>query len=260
MITFDKIVSKLWKQKGELLNIYDIWSIYDPDFSVSNKKHAREIYKIIYRLKADKTIFPIRNSLYYISYWESADLTQILDSKYWKIVKKLISDETWWKYLIGGKKSLEIHLKDYSIHNKLIVYTKDIQKIITINGDLKVYFKIFKPWKSSKISFNSILEFFSESLIFEWINLRVSNKELSILDSLLLSEKDSWIDDYLLKKFLTKYNKSLSREILWKLIKIRYISSINRLRSISKNNNYDKLYSDCLDIIKVEWANCFLSL
>lgn len=241
--------------------MYDIGRIFDPDFSPNDRKHLLEIYKLIYRLKASKVIFPIRNSLYYISWWEDVSLAEILDSDYWKIVKKLIKDETWWKYLVGGKKSLEIHMKDYSIHNKLIVYTKDVQKIITVNWDLKVYFKIFKPWKSSsKTSFNHVFESYSEIFHFEWINLKVANKELSILDSLLLSEKNAWIDDYLIKKFLSKYYKSLSRPILWKLVKIKYISSINRLRTISKNLNYTHLYEDCLDVIKVEWANCFLTL
>lgn len=260
MITFNKIVNKLWKLDWKILSIYDIWDIIDPDFSKWNKKHIQEIYKIIYRLKSNNIITTLKNWLYFISLNSSIREVDIIDSHYWDIVSKIIKDETNWTYFIWWNKSLELHLKDYSIQNKLIVYTKDIQKIININSILRIQFKIFSPWKNSKkFSFNSLNKYLTKISINN-INFLVAWEELALLDSLILADNKLWIDNYLILKYLKKFEKYLSRERLWEIVRIKYISAINRLRIIAQNNKLEKLYQACLDIIKKEWANCFLSL
>lgn len=261
MITFDKIVKKLWKQSWKILNLYDIWSIIDPDFSKWNKKHVIEIYKIIYRLKAINVIFPFKSWLYYVSNREILREVDIVDDNYWNIAHKIIKDETSWDYFISWVKSLEIFLKDYSIQNKLIVYTKDTQKNIQINSDYSIVFKKFLSWKTeSKTSFYNMTKNYTKKIKINSIQFNISCEELSLLDSLLISDSKLWINNYLIMKFLKKFEKYLSRDILWRLVKIKYISSINRLRIIAQNNKLDNLYKTCLDIIKIEWANCFLSL
>lgn len=261
MITFDKIVKKLLKYENSILNIKDIWEIIDPDFSSWNKKHIAEIYKTIYRLKSNNLIFPIKSWLYYINYDKNVRKIDIIDNNYWKIIKKIIIDETAWDYIIWWDKSLEVHLKDYSIHNTLIVYTKNINKTIGISWNLRVKFIILKAWKknSNKYNFN-YLHKFSQKTSINGIDFCIAWEEFSILDSLIINNIKNWIDNYQIAKFLKKYSNYLDRDILWALVKYRYISSINRLRIISKNNDNVYLYKICLDIIKKEWANCFLTL
>jgi len=260
MITFDKIVHKLWKQMWKIFSIEDIWDIFDPDYSIWNKKHKTEIYKIIYRLKSSNVIFPLKNWLYYINNGLDVREIDIIDNNYWQIVQKIIKDESEWNYFIWWNKSLELHLKDYSIQNKLIVYTKDIQKTVQINSNYLIMFKTFKPWVSSKkFSFNYLKQYLSKIQINN-INFLVAWEELALLDSLLLADNKLWIDNYLILKYLKKFEKYLSREKLWEIVRIKYISAINRLRIITQNNKLDNLYKICLDIIKNEWANCFLSL
>lgn len=260
MITFDKIVNKLWKQMWKILSIKDIWDIFDPDYSKWNKKHKTEVYKLIYRLKSTNIIFPLKNWLYYINIGSDLREIDIIDDNYWQIVLKIIKDETEWNYFIWWNKSLELHLKDFSIQNKLIVYTKDIQKTVQINSNYSIVFKIFNPWiNSKKFSFNSLKQYLVKMQINN-LNFMVAWEELALLDSLILSDNKAWIDNYLILKYLKKFEKYISREKMWEIVRIKYISSINRLRIISQKNKLDNLYKICLDIIKNEWANCFLSL
>lgn len=261
MITFDKIVNKLLKLDKKVLSISDIWLIIDPDFDKWNKKYLNEIYKIIYRLKSNSIIFPLKNWLYYLSKHIDIREIDIINNNYWDIVLKIIRDETNSNYIIAGNKSIEIHLKDYSIQSSLIVYTKDIQKNISINSQYKIQFKILSP--GSKINKNhnfNFLKKYSSKVKISNLDFNIASEELSILDSLLIKNSKAWIDNYLINKFLIKYSKYLSREKLWELVKYRYISSINRLRQITKLSGDIKLYNICLDIIKLEWANCFLTI
>lgn len=262
MINFDKIVNKLWKQENSIINIKDIWNIIDPDFSNWNKKHLSEIYKIIYRLKAWNIILPIKNWLYFVSNWKIFREIDIISDYYWQIVAKIVKVETNWNYIIAGNKALEIHLKDYSIQNNLIVYTKDVQKNIKISSEFNLIFKILSPWKkdfNKTYNFNYLKKFWIYREI-DYQKFFVAWEELALLDSLLIQNSSRGLDNYLINKFLSKFEKYLSREKLWFLVKYRYISSINRLRVIAKNQKLEKLYLACLDIIKNEWANCFLSI
>jgi hypothetical protein len=43
-------------------------------------------------------------------------------------------------------------------------------------------------------------------------------------------------------------------------VRVRYITAVNRLRAIAKEAGYDQLYRDCLDVIRNEGANCFISI
>ena len=128
MISFDKIVNKLLKRWLSVVSIDDISDIIYPKIIVLDSAKQANLYKIIYRLKANNHITQLKNWLYII--WVK-DTFQI-DDLYWKICHKIIHNETWSDYIISWMKSLEIIMKDYSLHNRLIVYTKDI-------GSLEVF-------------------------------------------------------------------------------------------------------------------------
>ncbi|MDD2487057.1 MAG: hypothetical protein PHS92_01690 [Candidatus Gracilibacteria bacterium] len=249
------------KKEGKVLTIYEIGNILDPDFKKGNEKNISSVYKIIYRLKALNMIIPIKNSLYFINNRKSFRDIDIIDSFYWQILKKVIADNTGNDYFIGNLKAIELNLKDYSIPEEIIIYCRDFEKTISLTSKNKIIFKTLAGGKKNpKNSIYPKIKAFTKKTIIDKLSFVVANEELSLLDSLLIRNNMKKIDTYLIDKFLNKYQKFLSREIMGKLVSLKYITSINRLREISKANGNNILYGYCLDIIKNEGGNCFLTV
>ena len=106
MITFDKIVKKLLKSNSDILSIYDIWKIIDPDFSFINNSNIKKIYKVIYRLKSSWIISSLKNWLYIIWRWEDFNESIIIEKHYWKILHKTkheSNNDPIWSYSHGSK-------------------------------------------------------------------------------------------------------------------------------------------------------------
>jgi len=74
-----------------------------------------------------------------------------------------------------------------------------------------------------------------------------------------MRDMENGIDQYLVEKFLKRSSKILRREVLGKLVSLKYITAINRLRSIAKDMNNMPVYEMCIDIIKCEGGGCFVS-
>lgn len=260
MITFDKIVYKLCKKEWKILSIYEIWGIIDPDFKKWTTKNISLIYKTIYRLKATKIIIPIKNSLYFINNKKDYRDVDIIDNFYWDILKKVIIENIWNNYFVWNLKALELHLKDFSIPSEITIYCKDFESTISLTSQNKIIFKILTWWKKNlNKSIFAKLNVFTKKILINKISFKIANEELSLLDSLLIRNSTKKIDSYLINKFLNKFSRFLSRQVLWKLVDLKYITSINRLREISKETWNNQLYLHCLDIIKIEWWNCFLT-
>lgn len=261
MISFDKIVKKLYKNEWKIFDIYDIWKIIDPDFSPDDKKNINKIYKIIYLLKSNWVIFPIKNSLFFINspLSKKIDEQEIIDNNYWKILKKIISQNTPF-YFIGWDKSLEIITKDYSLPEEITIYTKELDKKIKISSNHTVIFKTIKSGKKTdnKNIFNKLAHY-SQNVVIDEINLKTANKELALLESLTIKKID-WINEYLVNKFIKKYGKSLDFSIIWDLVEYKYITSINRLRKIAQEWWMDDIYENSLKVIKNNWWGCFISV
>lgn len=88
---------------------------------------------------------------------------------------------------------------------------------------------------------------------------RIACPELALLDTLVLRDAHTGIDQYLVEKFLKRSSKTLSRETLGALVSLKYITAINRLRSIAQGMGNTPLYEMCVDIIKQEGGGCFVS-
>jgi hypothetical protein len=59
--------------------------------------------------------------------------------------------------------------------------------------------------------------------------------------------------------FISLWGGSLDREILWDLVARRYITGINRLRELAQKIDKQKLYQQCLSVIRDEWGGCFVT-
>lgn len=259
MISFDKVVKKLWKIEGAIVNIDDISDITDPDFRKKPLMKRFTTYKVLYRLKAFNIITPIRQWLYFVSNGKSIDIDEILEDRYWSVVKKILSRETGGEYFLSGNKALEILMKDYSTPKKLLVSWKEPTKNLQISDS---YTLSIRPVTSGKKTGNrnifSLFNVYTQSIEIAGTKLSIACPELALLDALFVHDNSNGIDRYLVEKFLKRSGKMLKRTILWELVSLKYITSINRLREIAKNTKNTPLYEMCIDIIKQEWGGCFV--
>lgn len=151
-------------------------------------------------------------------------------------------------------------MKDYSAPKKLLVSGKEETKNLQISD---MYSLSVRPIVSGKKTGNRniypVLKKYTDIVAIDNEKIRVACPELALLDTLLLRDSDNGIDQYLVEKFLKRSSKTLRREILGKLVSLKYITALNRLRSIAKDMGNTPLYEMCVDIIKREGGGCFVS-
>lgn len=154
---------------------------------------------------------------------------------------------------------MELHIADLSTPGTLIIYTKAISKQVLLSPNHKLVFKKRETGKKAVGTlFSKLLPFVVKKSV-GGVDFKVLSHEAALLDMLLLQNNGGVLDNYLVVKFLKKYQSVLQRSILGKLVELRYISSINRLREIAKAQGYEALYQDCVSIIRDEGAGCFLT-
>lgn len=179
------------------------------------------------------------------------------EERYWQVIEALIRSVAPSGAVIGGEKSLEVHLFDYSVPDVLIVYTRDRARRVRLYGTKEVHFRIlFSGEKTRRKNLFSPLQKGSVTIKSIW-NIHFLSKELALLESLSLRRHDEGITEERIIKFLKKFHSSLDQDILAEIVRFRYIRAINRLRSIAKREGYDDLYQKTLHIIRNEWGWCF---
>ncbi len=183
-----------------------------------------------------------------------------IESQYWTVLFALIREHAPSGAIIAHEKSIELHMKNYEVPDVIVLYTRDIAKRVKI-GDFEFHFRTLQSgeksqWKNMyRILSEHASEINIESMIFHTLSI-----DASLLDVASLKRHDTWIAESIVLRFIRKYEKSFSRENLWKLVEYRYIRAINRIRSISKEQGYQRLYEITLDIIKKEGGWCYIHL
>lgn len=151
-------------------------------------------------------------------------------------------------------------MKDYSAPKKLLVSGQDATKNLQISD---TYSLSIRPITSGKKTGNKnvypLFKRYTDLLEIDGQKLRIACPELALLDTLLLRDADNGIDRYLIEKFLKRSSRILRRDVLGKLVSMKYITAINRLRSIAKDMENIQVYEMCIDIIKQEGGGCFVS-
>lgn len=252
MIDFNKIVNKLSKKWWKIIFKEDIFEIIDPE---KKSDYQNYLDKTIYKLKASWVIISLKSWVYIIPDNEDLKLNEVdlLEKYYLKLLKKYITFYVWSDYFISWNKALEIHLKDYSVANKVYVINRTLDKKVKI-GDYEIIFKTVyttENWK--KLNLFSRFYKFVDTKQVEDIEIKIANLELALLQSALVSDSYEWIDVTLLTKTIKKYSKYLKYETFEELARFKFIMSFNRLKEISKT--IDKsLYEVFLDIIKKNWG------
>lgn len=246
----DIFVQKLSEKKWKILTreaIADIWSL-------SGGSKSRFAYGLG-KVKNQSLISSLGWGLYSLG----SDFTE-WDSHYWHIVAMLLLRYSPSGGIIAHEKSMEYHLHNYEIPRCLVLYTRDTDKRIQVWVH-DIHFRTLKTGSKSWMR-NMYRILYSESLegSIGSVKLRFLSLEASLLDVASLRIHESGIAEEIILRFLSKYEKRLSREKLGELVKYRYIRAINRIRSLSKSHWYTDLYGMCLDIIKKEGWGCYLHL
>lgn len=248
MISFDKIVKKLLKKKWNILLMDDIFDILDPDKKSEQKS---KLYKILYRLKSEKIILTLRNSIYLIPDEDDLKLNEIdlIEKYYFKLVKKYITSIAWSEYFISGKKALEFNMKDFSSPDSLVVITRNISKKVKLqNREI-----IFKTIKNKNANLYSKFSKYITRVSVFWVEFRISNIEMSLLETAIVSDNIEWVDISLLSKAIKKYSKVLKKDHFYEIWSSKYIMAFNRLKEIGKNIDKN-FYELMLDVIKQNWG------
>lgn len=248
---FNKIVNKLCKKRWKILFKDDFFEEF---FMWEKKWNEVKVSKLIYRLSSEWVIKKIKNWVYLIPKKEDEKLNEVdlLDKYILKLVKKYISYNVRNEYYITWRKSLELHMKNYFFGDKIFVMNRSINKKITV-WDIQIIFKTVK-WKD--INLFSRFSKFTVTHDIEWIKFKSSDLELALLENCLV---DASIDDFdlqFVQKVLKRYKKVLNYNSFEELAKLRFITSINRLKEVAKLVD-DDLYKFFLNLIKKNW-NIFL--
>lgn len=251
MINFDKIVKKMLNNWWNIIFKDDIFELIDPE-----KKSKYKLYldKVIYRLKAENIIISIKAWVYIIPSDEDLKLNNIdlIDKYYLKLIKKYIISLLNNDYYISWNKALEFHMKDFSIPEKVFIITRNLNKKIKI-GNYEIIFKTVSyndNLKNKKnINLYSKLSNFVEIKTIDWIWFKISNLELSLVETALISDNNLGLNLNLLNRAIKKYSKVFDKSIFYEIGKYKFSMSFNRLKEISKSLDRE-LYLVFLDIIK----------
>lgn len=246
MISFDKIVNKLWKKWWKIILNSDIFELIDPEQKEENKVLVN---KTVYKLKSIWLLKTIKNWVYIIPDKEDEKLNEIdlIEKYYFKLIKRYIKEYVWNEYYISWKKSLEFHLKNYSIPENIYITTRNFEKKIKIWNYTLIFKKV---WGKNNI-FNKLQKMTIPKEI-DSINFKISNLELALIETSLINENISWVEISILNQTIKKYNKVFVIQNFYYIWELKYITAINRLKELSKNINKE-LYEVFLNIIKKNW-------
>ena len=248
---FNKIVKILWNKRWKIFFKEEIYELFDPE---KKAEYKDKVNKSIYRLRAQWVIVSIKAWVYIIPDEEDLRMNSVdlMEKYYFKLIKKIITKEVSNNYYISGVQSLQYHLKNYEIPDRIYVINRSIQKKVCI-WKKEIIFKTISgnkyDGKNKKINLYNIFSKYTQSKEIDWVIIRCSQLELSLLESSLVSDTEQGIEIWLLTKAIKKYSTVFSKELLYEVWKYKYIMSFNRLKEISKT--IDPQFSElCLDIIK----------
>jgi len=247
MISFNKIVNKLSKKQWKIILNSDIFEIIDPEFKEENKVLMN---KTVYKLKSIWMLKTIKNWVYIIPNNDDEKLNEIdlIEKYYFKLLKRYIKEYVLNEYYISWKKSLELHLKNFSIPENIYITNRKINKKVKIWNYTIIFKRIW--WK---INIFNKLQKMTISKEIDNLIFKISNLELSLIETSLINENISWVELIILNQAIKKYSKFFIIQNFYYIWELKYITSINRLKELSKNIN-PELYKVFLDIIKKNWG------
>ncbi len=255
MLDFNKIVKILWKKWWKVMFKSDIYELIDPELK---PEYQSRVDKTIYKLRSEWLIVSLKSGVYIIPDAEDTKLNEVdlLEKYYLSLLKKYITQEVWNQYYISGKKSLEFHMKDFSLPKRITVITRNLQKKIQV-WDYEIYFRTITGGreKQGKSLFSFLFQY-HKTIDISGIEFKVSWLELAILESAIIEDGEQGVSIDLLSRVLKKYHHVLKHDIFREIGKYKYNMSYNRLKELSRHIA-PELYELFLDIIKKN-GGCFV--
>ena len=249
MLDFDKIVKKLLVKWWKVIFKDDIFEMIDPEKKLT---YASRLNKYIYKLKSMWIIINLKAWVYIIPDKDDLKLNNIdlIDKYYLKLLKKYITYYVWSSYYISWRKSLEFHMKNFEVADKIFIVNRNLNKKIKI-WNLEIIFKTIS-WNdinNKKINLYSKMLDFVVTKKIDNLEFKLSGLELSLIEAALINDTELWVPVELLSKAIKKYSKVMNKEIFYSIAKYKFIMSFNRLKEISRHIDKE-LYIVFLDIIK----------
>jgi len=180
---------------------------------------------------------------------KSLNSIDLVEKYYLKLLKKYIVQEVWAHYYISWVKSLQFHLKDQSIPERIYIVNKSVSKKIQLWNYEIVFKTLSGKDQGKKINLYPRFSVYTKNISLEEIEFKTSCLELALLESALVADIYEWLDTWLLVRAIKKYSTVLNHEVFREVWKYKYNMSINRLKEVSKTVDRD-LYELFLDIIK----------
>jgi hypothetical protein len=252
---FNKIVNKLWRKWWKIISREDIFEYIDPELKSEN---MGAVNKIVYRLKASGVIISLKAGLYVIPKKEDMALHEVdlLEKYYTPLLKKIITSQVGSHYYISWEKSLQVHMRNFSIPEKIFIVNRSVNKKIVL-WEKEIIFKTLSGNdQGKKINLYSRFSRFVETKDFDGIALKFSSLELALFESALVSDSQQGCDVGLLVQAIKKYKQVLDVSVFEEIGKYKYIMACNRLKEISKPLDI-RLYECFLRIIKQN-GGCFV--
>lgn len=249
MITFNKIVKKLWNKWWKVLFKWDIYDMIDPE---RKPEYKTQLDKLVYLLRAWGYIIPLKAWVYIVPSQEDRDLNEIdlLEKYFLQLLKKYIREHVGSSYYISGKKALLFHMKDFSIPPRISIVNDVVQKKILV-WPYEIHFKVPSGKNSTqkKQKLYPILKKYVVKKDIFWVELKMANIELALIESALVSENSEGIDVQLLTRCIKKYADILDYRVFDEVWVWKYNMAFNRLKELSKSLA-PELYETCLWVIK----------
>ncbi len=179
---------------------------------------------------------------------------------YWQIITKLIEVHSPSGGVIGGEKSLELHLQNNSVPDILIIYTRSTALRIRLTDCREVHMRTLVSWPKTgkKNLWRTLIDNSIQLQLPE--KIQVCGIELSLLEALSLRRHDTGIEEGNIVRFLRSFAPAIDRDRLGQLTRLRYIRPLNRLRVLARDLGYSELYIMTLEIIRNEGGGCYLNL
>lgn len=248
---FDIFVKKIWKKSKKIFHKSEIQNIW-----LQSWWSERRLNYAINLLKNQDFLVKVAKDFYIFS----VEKNENLDEVFWEVLDKIVKFHTNSGAILAWEKALEWQMMDFSVPQKLIVYTRDFSGRMRIFENREVVFqKIFSGERTGRKSVFSLLKKHSAPYK-NGKNVFLLNAEIALLEALSLREKNNGMNEILVYKFLQRHHKKLQKSVFSEVVEYRYIRAINRLRAIAKSQNYDELYHIALEVIKKNGAGCFVSI
>jgi hypothetical protein len=196
---------------------------------------------------------------------------QFFAQRYWEIVEAFLRVHGGvGNALIAGVKAIELHCTNFTPPSRLTVYVPlgyitGTKKIITLSPQYSIILRSIQIGGKFRLAQkNRDLHLYLKKLstyhVFPGVKslkIRVLSPESAILDTLTNGENLKIQTE--IERFIFLWGNSLDRTILGDLVARRYITGVNRLREFAQEIGNQKLYEQCLSVIRDEGGGCFVT-